>query len=97
MEPTPEFAHLQQSFDHELREAVTLSRGWLQAALRNWRTLGEDEREQMITAALFGTNRVAFLLDILSGEPEEQVTPAAERMADDLLGITRAVLEDPEL
>ena len=85
MDVTPEFAHLQTGPDHELREALTLTKGWLQAALKNWRTLDEHERESMVTAALFGANRVGFLLDVFEGKDEAQITPAPERTAEDLL------------
>ena len=87
-EPTPEFAHLRGGMSHDLREAVTLSKGWLQAALKNWKTLDERERETMVAAALFGANRVAFLLDLIDGENEESATPAPDRTAEDLLRIS---------
>ena len=86
--PTPEFAHLELEVTHELREALTLAKGWLQAALKEWKVLDEHDREAMVSAALFGANRVAFLLDVLDGKRKEQVTPAAQRMADDLLRIS---------
>ncbi len=90
MEPTPEFAHLQNGMNHDLREAVTISKGWLQAALKNWHELDERDRESMVAAALFGANRVAFLLDIIDGNSEEDVTPATERTAEDFLHISDA-------
>lgn len=91
---TPEFEHLCGGMSHDLREAVTLSKGWLQAALKNWQTLDEREREMMVTAALFGANRVAFLLDIMDGEREEDATPAPERTALDLMQISDAALAE---
>ena len=94
MEPTPEFAHLEVGVTHDLREAVTISKGWLQAALKNWHTLDEHEREVMVAAALFGTNRVAFLLDIMDGKSEDEVPPAPERTAEDFLHISDATIEN---
>lgn len=88
MEPTPEFAHLQGGLDHDLREAVTISKGWLQAALKNWPSLDDHDRESMVAAALFGANRVAFLLDLMEGKSEDEVTPAPERTAADFLNIS---------
>ena len=84
MADTPEFAHLHRGTTHDLREALTLSKGWLEAVLKNWRTLDDHERESMVTAALFGTNRIAFLLDVIEGGPEEELAPPPERTADDL-------------
>ena len=92
MEPTPEFAHLRGGMSHDLREAVTLSKGWLQAALKNWNTLDERERQSMVAAALFGANRVAFLLDILDGTEEENAVPAPERTAEDLRRISDTII-----
>ena len=96
-DPTPEFEHLCGGMSHDLREAVTLSKGWLQAVLKNWQSLDEHEREIMVSAALFGANRVAFLLDIMDGEKEENATPAPERTALDLLQISDVVLADSEV
>jgi hypothetical protein len=84
MEPTPEFAHLQVGTIHDLREALTLSKGWLEAALKNWKHLDDHEREAMVTAALFGTNRIAFLLDVMEGGREEDLAAPPQRVADDL-------------
>lgn len=84
MDATPEFQHLERDRSHELREALTLSKGWLQAVLRNWKDLEDHEREAMVTAALFGTNRIAFVLDVMEGNRLEAITPPSERIADDL-------------
>ena len=94
MDATPEFQHLERERTHELREALTLSKGWLQAALKNWSTLDEHERETMVTAALFGTNRIAFILDLMEGRREEEVAPAPERVANDLERISAAVIAE---
>ena len=88
MEPTPEFSHLLTGTDHEIREAMTLTKGWLQAVLKNWRDLDDRERESMVMAALFGVNRVAFLLDVFEGKDESAIMPAPERTAEDFLSIT---------
>lgn len=84
MTDTPEFAHLHVGTTHDLREALTLSKGWLEAVLKSWKTLDDHEREAMVTAALFGTNRIGFILDLMEGASEEDLEPASDRMADDL-------------
>ena len=88
MDATPEFSHLETGSDHELREAMTLTKGWLQAVLKNWREIDDHERESMVMAALFGVNRVAFLLDVYEGKDESAILPATERTAEDFLSIT---------
>ena len=85
---TPEFAHLETGSDHELREALTLTKGWLQAVLKNWRELDDHERESMVMAALFGVNRVAFLVDVFEGKDEKTLIPPPQRTAEDLFSIT---------
>ena len=90
MTSTPEFAHIEGELGHDLREALTLSKGWLEAALKNWKLLDDHEKESMVTAALFGTNRIGFLLDIIEGNKEETLPPAPERTADDLHRISNA-------
>ncbi|HET7483381.1 MAG TPA: hypothetical protein VFK89_11025 [Actinomycetota bacterium] len=87
MTDTPEFAHLRGGTTHDLREAVTLAKGWLEAVLKNWATLDDQERQAMIAAALFGANRVGFVLDVLDGGIEEKLESAPERTAHDLLRI----------
>lgn len=87
MTDTPEFAHLRGGTTHDLREALTLAKGWLEAVLKNWVTLDDQERQAMIAAALFGANRVGFVLDVLDGGPEENLESAPERTAEDLLRI----------
>ena len=84
MTDTPEFAHLHVGTAHDLREALTLSKGWLEAVLKSWNTLDDHEREAMVTAALFGTNRIGFILDLIEGSAEETLAPAADRTADNL-------------
>ena len=84
MTDTPEFAHLHVGPTHDLREALTLSKGWLEAVLKSWNTLDDHEREAMVSAALFGTNRIGFILDLMEGNAEEELAPPAERTADDL-------------
>ena len=75
---------MQVGTTHDLREALTLSKGWLEAVLKNWKHLEDHDREAMVTAALFGANRIAFLLDVMEGGREEDLAPPTERIADDL-------------
>ena len=95
MTDTPEFAHLHVGTTHDLREALTLSKGWLEAVLKSWKTLDDHEREAMVTAALFGTNRLGFILDLMDGAAEEDLAPAPERMADDLERISERTTSIP--
>ena len=95
MTDTPEFAHLHVGTTHDLREALTLSKGWLEAVLKSWKTLDDHEREAMVTAALFGTNRLGFILDLMDGATEEDLAPAPDRMADDLERISERTTSIP--
>jgi hypothetical protein len=95
MAVTPEFSHLHVGITHDLREALTLSKGWLEAVLKSWKTLDDHEREAMVTAALFGTNRIGFILDLIEGASEEELEPAPDRTADDLERISERTSSIP--
>ena len=69
---------------HDLREGLTLNKGWLETLLRNWHDLDEARRQEMVAGALYGANRVAFILDLLEGKPIEEIAPPTERMVEDL-------------
>ena len=68
---------------HDLREGLALSKGWLELLFRNWDDIDELRRREMVAGALFGANRVAFVLDMLDGREPDSVVAAEERMAEE--------------
>ena len=74
---------LDQQTTHDLREGLALAKGWLELVFRHWEELEDPRKREMIAGALFGANRVAFILDLLDGrDPEELQTPQ-ERMIEE--------------
>ncbi len=71
---------------HDLRESATLTKGWLQILFRKWDTLADDQRRQMVAAALFGAHKLGYVLD---GEPEEVRLPH-EALADEYLRLVES-------
>lgn len=68
---------------HDLREGLALTKGWLELVFRNWGDIAEDRKREMIAGALFGANRVAFVLDMLEGKDPDSLQSPQERMADE--------------
>lgn len=68
---------------HDLREGLALTKGWLELVFRNWHTIDDDRRREMIAGALFGANRVAFVLDMVEGRDPEMIKSPQDRMAEE--------------
>ena len=75
--------HLDQQTVHDLREGLALAKGWLELVFRYWDTVDDNRRKEMIAGALFGANRVAFVLDILEGHDPTAIQTPHERMAEE--------------
>jgi hypothetical protein len=70
---------------HDLREGTTLAKGWLETVFRYWDRLDDEERREMIAAALFGANEIAAVLERLSGRQPSEIRLPADRMASEFL------------
>ncbi len=83
---------------HDLREGLALSKGWLELVFRHWDGLDDERRREMIAGALFGANRVAFVLDMVEGRDPETVLSPQERMAEEFRRLTEApdALHEPK-
>ena len=75
--------HLEQETVHDLREGLALAKGWLELVFRHWNEIDEARRKEMIAGALFGANRVAFVLDLIEGADPTQIQSPHERMLDE--------------
>ena len=78
-------AHLDLQTMHDLREGLTLTKGWLEALFRGWDHQDEARRREMVAAALLGANQMAFLLERIEGRPIEEIRLPHERMAEEFL------------
>ena len=72
---------------HDLREGTTLAKGWLETVFRHWDRLSEQERREMIAAALFGANEIAAVLERMAGREPKEIRLPADRMANEFLRI----------
>ena len=72
---------------HDLREGTTLAKGWLETVFRHWDRLSDQERREMIAAALFGANEIAAVLDRMSGREPKEIRLPADQMANEFLRI----------
>ena len=74
---------LDQRTVHDLREGLALAKGWLELLFRHWDEIDDPRRREMIAGALFGANRVAFVLDLMEGRDPDQVQTPQDRMAEE--------------
>ena len=81
---------LDQDTLHDLREGLALAKGWLELVFRHWDEIEEPRRREMIAGALFGANRVAFVLDLMDGQDPEKMQSPQDRMVEefDRIGAT---------
>ena len=70
---------------HDLREGLTLTKGWLEALFRGWDRLDDARKREMVAAALLGANQMTALLEQLEGRPIEEIRLPHERMAEEFL------------
>lgn len=74
---------LDQETVHDLREGLALAKGWLELVFRHWDDIDESRKREMVAGALFGANRVAFVLDMLDGRNPEEIQSPQERMIEE--------------
>jgi hypothetical protein len=73
---------------HDLRDALAVTKGWLEVLFRHWSDLPDEERFQLIAGALLGANTLAQKLDLLDGLPIDLTEPPHERMAEEFLRLS---------
>lgn len=75
---------------HDLREGLTLTKGWLEALFRGWEHLDDAQKREMVAAALLGSHQMAYLLEQLEGRPIEEIRLPHERMAEEFLKLVES-------
>lgn len=86
--------NLEQDTLHDIREGLALAKGWLELVFRHWNEIDDPRRREMIAGALFGANRVAFVLDLMEGRDPDLVQSPQERMAEEFSRIGETSLPD---
>lgn len=70
---------------HDLRDALALTKGWLEALFRRWHELSETERFQCVAGALLGANQMSFLIELLDGHEIDLTEKPEAKMAEEFL------------
>ncbi|MDP9069182.1 MAG: hypothetical protein M3N53_12670 [Actinomycetota bacterium] len=52
---------------HDLRDALAITKGWLEVLFRRWPDMPEQERFQCVAAALHGAHQMCFHLQLMDG------------------------------
>ncbi|MEA2435090.1 MAG: hypothetical protein QOG54_2547 [Actinomycetota bacterium] len=80
---------IEQEDSHDLRDALAVTKGWLEVLFRHWNEMNDEERFQLVAGALLGANTLAQKLDVLDGLPIDLTDPPHERMAEEFLRLER--------
>lgn len=70
---------------HDLRNALALTKGWLEVLFRRWGELSENERFQCVAGALLGANQMTFLVELLDGHEIDLTDKPEVKMAEEFL------------
>lgn len=68
---------------HDLRDALAITKGWLEVAFRGWMDMSEEDRFQCIAGALLGANQIGYRLDLIDGQPIDLTDSPESKMADE--------------
>lgn len=85
---------LDQNTVHDLREGLALAKGWLELVFRHWDDIDDPRKREMIAGALFGANRVAFVLDMLDGRDPASLQTPQEAMIEEFSRIGESIVPD---
>ena len=85
---------LDQQTVHDLREGLALAKGWMELVFRHWDEIDDPRKREMIAGALFGANRVAFVLDMMDGRNPDEVQTPQERMVEEFSRIGEALVPE---
>lgn len=70
---------------HDLRDALALTKGWLEVLFHRWNDMNEQERFQCVAGALLGANQMGFQLEMMDGREIDLTDPPEVKMADEFL------------
>lgn len=76
-------ARISSDDSHDLRDALAVTKGWLEVAFRGWLEMSEEERFQCVAGALLGANQIGFRLDLIDGRPIDLTESPEAKMADE--------------
>ncbi len=85
---------MDQQTTHDLREGLALAKGWLELVFRHWDQIDDPRKREMVAGALFGANRVAFVLDMMDGQSPDDLQSPQERMLEEFSRIGEALVPE---
>lgn len=85
METNGQTRRISADDSHDLRDALAVTKGWLEVAFRGWTEMDEDDRFQCIAGALLGANQIGYRLDLIDGRPLDLTDSPESKMADEFL------------
>ena len=69
---------------HDLRDALAVTKGWLEVLFRRWHHMSEQERFQAVAGALLGANQMVFKIQRMDGLEIDLTDEAPEmKMAEE--------------
>lgn len=68
---------------HDLRDALAITKGWLEVLFRKWSELNERERFQCVAGALLGANQMGFRLEEMDGHEIDLTDQPEIKMAEE--------------
>lgn len=79
--------HARISLDdsHDLRDALAVTKGWLEVLFRKWNEMSDQERFQCVAGALLGANQMGFQLEMMDGREIDLTDPPEAKMAEEFL------------
>ena len=79
-------ARISTDDSHDLRDALAVTKGWLEVVFRRWHQLSERERIQCVAGALLGANQMVCHLERMDGIQIDLTDDGPEmRMAEEFL------------
>lgn len=85
MEPSRNGARLSAEDSHDLRDALALTKGWLEILFHRWHELSNDEKFHCVAGALLGANQMTFLVELLDGHQIDLTEKPETKMAEEFL------------
>jgi hypothetical protein len=73
---------------HDLRDALAVTKGWLEVVFRRWGELSDEDRFQCIAGALLGANQLGYHLDDMDGRRIDLTETPELHMAEEFLKLS---------
>src|SRR5688572_19786225 len=86
---------IESNDSHDLRDALALTKGWLDVLFRGWDELSDNEKFQCVAGALLGANQMTLLVDVLDGHTIDLTDKPEVKMAEEFLKLAENHGQEP--